>query len=336
MKQILLFPLIFVLAALHVSAQEGPFVLPDLPYAPNALEPFIDAATMEIHHGRHHKAYVTNLNKALVDKSFATWPLEQILIGASRRGDAIRNNGGGHYNHALFWEILSPSAKKEPSGVLAAAIVKQFGSLDSLKMALSTAASTRFGSGWAWLFVGTNRQLAISSTPNQDNPIMDVVDKRGIPILGIDVWEHAYYLKYQNRRGDYLQAIWSVLDWAAVERRYEAALKDPLLARIERDTWAELKTFHGVMSQTFHPAEEGDLSPIKARAAEMAEKAIALRDGNTPQGFRTPAVTSILQKLAAEAIALRDQIGSASDKTITDALFSLHDRFHEVMTECDH
>lgn len=196
--------------------------LPDLPYAFNALEPHIDAQTMEIHHDRHHKAYVDNLNKALEGTDAANKPLVEILSNISSYSAAVRNNGGGHYNHTLFWEILSPNGGA-PSGKLAAAIQESFGSLDSLKEKMNAAGATRFGSGWAWLIVKDGK-LEVCSTPNQDNPLMDVVEVKGTPILGIDVWEHAYYLKYQNKRPDYLNAIWNVINWDAVAAKYEAAL----------------------------------------------------------------------------------------------------------------
>jgi superoxide dismutase len=316
--------------------QAQPHALPALPYAYDALEPSIDVRTMEIHHTRHHQAYVNNLNKAIAGTLMESWPLETLLLSAGRRGEAVRNNGGGHYNHTLFWEILSPSAAREPSGALAGAIRETYGSLDSVKTLLNQAASTRFGSGWAWLLVTVDGKLAVSSSPNQDNPLMDVSPLRGIPILGIDVWEHAYYLKYQNKRGDYLAAIWEVLDWKAVSERYDAALQDPLLRGIERDGWQTLKDFHQVMAQTFHPAEEGDLGPVRRRAGELSTRAAALRDGEIPAGFRTPAVKEALDKLAREAVALERLVGKGSDEAVKKAIYALHDRFHEVMEECEH
>lgn len=331
-----------VLAAMAIlcvlgGLQAQPHTLPALTYGYDALEPAIDARTMEIHHSRHHQAYVNNLNKAITGTPMENWPLETLLLGAGRRGDAVRNNGGGHYNHTLFWEILSPKPALQPAGALAEAIRETYGSLDSVKTLLNQAASTRFGSGWAWLLVTVDGKLAVSSSPNQDNPLMDVSPLRGIPILGIDVWEHAYYLKYQNKRGDYLAAIWDVLDWAAVSAKYDAALKDPLLRRIERDGWQALKDFHQVMAQTFHPAEEGDLGPVRGRAGELTAKAKALRDGEIPAGFRTPAIREALSKLASEAASLERLVaGKGKDEAVKKAIFGLHDRFHEVMEECDH
>lgn len=196
--------------------------LPDLKYAFNALEPHIDAMTMEIHHDKHHNAYVTNLNKAIEGTDAENLSIEDLMGNISKYPMAVRNNGGGHYNHTLFWEILGPDGGA-PSGKLADAINSTFGSLDSLKEQMNTAGATRFGSGWAWLIVQDGK-LAVCSTPNQDNPLMDIAEVKGTPILGIDVWEHAYYLKYQNKRPDYLSAIWNVINWNEVAKRYEAAL----------------------------------------------------------------------------------------------------------------
>lgn len=201
------------------------FTLPALPYAPEALEPHIDKATMEIHHGKHHQAYVTNLNKALEGKPEADSNIEDIITNISKFPMAVRNNGGGHYNHSLFWTLLSGNGGGAPTGELAEAINSTFGSFEELKTQLTNAGATRFGSGWAWLIVGADGKLAVTSTPNQDNPLMDIAEVKGTPIFGIDVWEHAYYLKYQNRRPDYLAAIWNVVNWDKVAELYAAAKK---------------------------------------------------------------------------------------------------------------
>lgn len=202
-----------------------PFKLPALPYASNALEPYIDAKTMEIHHSKHHQGYVDKLNKALEGTALANEPIEVLLNTASQHNVAIRNNGGGHYNHTLFWTILSPQGGGEPTGALAEAIQDRFGSFAVFQDTFSSAAATQFGSGWAWLYVSKQGELNVCATPNQDNPLMDVVpaEHRGTPILGIDVWEHAYYLHYQNKRPDYIAAFWNVVNWAEVARRLEAA-----------------------------------------------------------------------------------------------------------------
>jgi superoxide dismutase, Fe-Mn family len=198
------------------------FTLPALPYATDALEPSIDKMTMEIHHGKHHQAYVTNLNKALEGKPEADWSIDEIVKNISKFPAPVRNNGGGHYNHSLFWTILGPGGG-EPTGALADAINSTFGSFADFKTKINEAGATRFGSGWAWLIVTADKKLAVCSTPNQDNPLMDIAEVKGTPIFGIDVWEHAYYLKYQNRRPDYLAAVWSVINWNHVAELYSKA-----------------------------------------------------------------------------------------------------------------
>ncbi len=200
------------------------YTLPPLPYAFNALEPHIDARTMEIHHDKHHQAYITNLNNALKDQpKLQGMPIEKLIGDLSAVPEAIRtvvrNNGGGHYNHSLFWQLLIPSGGGEPTGKVAKAIASDLGGFAAFKEAFGKAATTRFGSGWAWLTVGKDGKLAVSSTANQDSPIFDGI----APILALDVWEHAYYLKYQNRRPDYIAAFWNVVNWAEVEKRYEIA-----------------------------------------------------------------------------------------------------------------
>jgi Fe-Mn family superoxide dismutase len=202
-----------------------PFELPKLPYDYKALEPHIDAQTMEIHHTKHHNAYVTNLNKALEGSDLANKSLEDLMKIISKAPAAVRNNGGGHYNHSLFWLIMSPSGGGKPEGDLAKAIDSDLGGFDKFKEAFSNAAATRFGSGWAWLSVNDSGKLQVSSTPNQDNPLMDIAEVKGTPILGLDVWEHAYYLKYQNRRPDYVSAFWNVINWQEVSKRFAAAKK---------------------------------------------------------------------------------------------------------------
>ncbi len=199
------------------------FTLPALPYAPAALEPHIDALTMQIHHDKHHQAYVDNLNKAVAGTANENKSLEELVSIAGTLTPAIRNNGGGHWNHSFFWQILAPGAGGKPGGKLGESIDADFGSFDTFKEKFVAAATGRFGSGWAWL-VEQDGKLLISSTPNQDNPLMDVAEVKGTPILGVDVWEHAYYLKYQNRRPEYLAAFWNVVNWQEVNKRYEASL----------------------------------------------------------------------------------------------------------------
>jgi len=198
------------------------FKLPELPYPSDALEPHIDARTMEIHHGKHHNAYVTNLNKALEGSPDAEKSIEDLMKGLDMKNMAVRNNGGGHYNHSLFWTVMAPNAGGTPTGELADAINAAFGGFDALKEKFAAAGATRFGSGWAWLCVHKGGKLEVCSTPNQDNPLMPGTGCGGTPILGLDVWEHAYYLNYQNRRPDYITAFWNVVNWPEVARRYAA------------------------------------------------------------------------------------------------------------------
>jgi Fe-Mn family superoxide dismutase len=198
------------------------FTLAPLPYAHDALEPHIDTLTMQIHHGKHHQAYVDNLNKAIAGTPHENKTIEELVKEAGSISPAVRNNGGGHWNHTFFWESLAPQAGGQPQGKLAEAINAAFGSFDAFKEKFANAGMTRFGSGWAWLIVKEGK-LEICSTPNQDNPLMDLAEVKGNPILGVDVWEHAYYLKYQNRRADYLGAFWNVINWNKIAERFEKA-----------------------------------------------------------------------------------------------------------------
>ncbi len=198
------------------------FTLSPLPYAHDALEPHIDTLTMQIHHGKHHQAYVDNLNKAIAGTEHENKSIEELVKHAGSISVAVRNNGGGHWNHDFFWKSLSPNGGGTPTATLADAIHSAFGSFDAFKEKFAQAGMTRFGSGWAWLIVKDGK-LEICSTPNQDNPLMEIAEVKGTPILGADVWEHAYYLKYQNRRADYLAAFWNVVDWSVVAARFESA-----------------------------------------------------------------------------------------------------------------
>ena len=201
------------------------FEFPSLPYAYDALEPHIDKLTMEIHHTKHHRAYFDKFVAAIAGTELESKTLEEIFAGISKAPVAVRNNGGGFFNHNLFWEILSPNGGGQPTGKLAEAITAKFGSIDEFKAKFNDAAANRFGSGWAWLSVKADNSLCVCSSPNQDNPLMDVHDCQGTPILGLDVWEHAYYLKYQNRRPDYIGAFWSLVNWDKVAENYTKALK---------------------------------------------------------------------------------------------------------------
>ncbi|MDD3740403.1 MAG: superoxide dismutase [Bacteroidales bacterium] len=223
------FLILFAVPSVAVAQEHK---LPVLNYQYIDLEPFIDATTMEIHYSKHHQAYVNNLNKALENTEAANLNIEDLMLNVSKYGPAVRNNGGGHYNHSLYWSILSPKPQNEPSGNLSEMIIANFGSVEELKKQMNQAGASRFGSGWAWLVLTKDMKLVVSSTPNQDNPLMDVADVRGIPLIGIDVWEHAYYLKYQNKRPDYLDAIWNLIDWKKVEENFENAQNSHLFEKM--------------------------------------------------------------------------------------------------------
>lgn len=228
MKQAFVFFFLFAFVSIVSTAQKTPqsfYNFEPLPYPYEALERAIDAQTMEIHYDRHHRGYFNNFIEAVKGTDLFGLSPEELFGQVSKLSPVIRNNGGGHYNHTLFWNILSPNGGGGPKGPLAEAIQSTFGSFDNFKKEFEKAALNRFGSGWAWLSVDNTGKLFISSTPNQDNPLMDVAEQRGYPILGVDVWEHAYYLRYQNRRGAYLSAIWDIINWPEVQKRYESVMK---------------------------------------------------------------------------------------------------------------
>ena len=226
MKKIFVYLLMVMVFPLALSAQqESIHKFAPLPYAYDALEPYIDAQTMEIHYTKHHRAYFDNFVKAATENKIDNLSLEEIFSKVSTLPAVIRNNGGGLYNHGLFWQVMGPNAGGQPEGALLEAIIKTFGSFDKFKADFETAAKTQFGSGWAWLAVDADGKLFVSQTPNQDNPLMDVAAKRGQPILALDVWEHAYYLKYQNRRPEYVSAFWNVVNWKKVAELYNEAIK---------------------------------------------------------------------------------------------------------------
>ncbi len=334
--KLILFSIIVSISGV-VLAQE--FTLPALQFSYDAYEQGIDAKTMEIHHSKHHKGYVRKLNKAVAESKLEGKSLEDLLMYASYRSLGVRNNSGGHYNHTLFWEILTPtsdnSAPGSASKAFENAIIKHFGSMDALRKQLSVAAAKRFGSGWAWLVVTPNKELVVSSTPNQDNPIMDVSDVRGIPILGIDVWEHAYYLRYQNKRGDYLSAIWSLLDWGVVSEKYAAALNAPILAKIEKENWPEMNAFHKVLAQTFHAAEKGDFKPLRNLSGALYAKAILLQDSDVPKPLLKPEVSLALVRLEKKCASLNKLVGkNAREKSLMKMMNGVHDIFHEVQGLC--
>ena len=312
------------------------YSLPTLRFEYSAYEPHIDAQTMEIHLTKHHQAYINNLNKAISGTKLESFSLNQLLLNAGLRSDAVRNNAGGHFNHSLFWQILAPENKQGAiSAELKSAIELEFKSLDTLKSKLGASAAKHFGSGWAWLIVTPDKKLKVTSTSNQDNPIMDVVKDRGIPILGVDVWEHAYYLKYQNKRGDYLNSIWKLIDWQMVSANYLTALNDPLLKEIADDSWPEIKEFHKVMSQTFHPAEKDDLLPLQARSGEMLAKAILLKESVIPVNYQKPEIKAAMLKLVKDCDELDKLVKKNAKKIVLKTkIIQAHDTFHVIQGLC--
>lgn len=326
--------LIVVWAAVNFSfSQDEKFTMPELKYAYDALEPHIDAKTMEIHYSKHHKGYLDNLNKtgAKTISGVSAESLEDLLLTADLKNAPLRNNGGGHYNHTLFWEILSPAPKKQAEGKLALAIKNQFVSQDSLIKLMSAEGLKRFGSGWVWLIVTPMKTLTVTSTANQDNPLMDLEDiKRGIPVLGIDVWEHAYYLKHQNRRGEYLNTIWNVVDWAQVEKNYEKALNNPLLKKIDKSSWKIYKEFNQLYSQITLPAQTGDYSLIKSKSAELLAKAEMLPKSNIPASFQNSDIKKVLNNLVS---AVKDVHKSATKKPKDEVIKEKLNKLQEVYSE---
>ena len=317
------------LISVSVSAQ---FTQKPLPYNYNAFEPFIDVQTMEIHYSKHHAAYVKNLNTAIIGTDAEKMTITEIFANISKLSPAIRNNAGGHFNHEFFWSILTPEKNTKPSADLEKAIKETFGSVEALKEKVNAAATSRFGSGWVWLYVGQEGKLAISTTANQDNPLMDIAENKGMPILGIDVWEHAYYLKYQNKRVDYLTAIWNVINWNEVSNYYKTATPKK---KGKFDDWQALKDFHKVKSQTFHPSEEGNLQPIKERSGEMVQKSELLAKSIIPAEFNSKEVIQATKDLTTDSKKLDKMIKSrANDEKIKLALEKLHDTFHKIIGLC--
>lgn len=317
--------LLSTFCALSIYAQT--YTLPPLKYGYNALEPYIDAQTMEIHHSKHHQAYINNLNNALA-KSPENVSLEELMIAISKKSDAVRNNAGGHYNHSLFWEILGPPTNKTiPSAELQKAIEENFKSIDTLKKLMNQAATTRFGSGWAWLIVTPDKKLMVTSNPNQDNPIMDVSKDRGIPVLGIDVWEHAYYLKYQNKRGDYLGAIWNVIDWNVVSKKYTEALSSPLLKKIEKDAWKSLKEFNNVLTRINDAAQAGKIQEAKDGSGELLSKAKQLSSSPVPASFNSEETKKNIAAILKETEDLhKASMKKISDQALKEKLGKLKDK----------
>jgi Fe-Mn family superoxide dismutase len=262
---------------------------------------------MYIHLNMHHKAYVDNLNKAIAGTEDTNARIEQILINAMQKTELVRNNAGGHYNHSLFWELLSPNAAKAPSDELTAAIKLSFGSVDSLKNLIQQTAMQRFGSGWVWLILTPEKKLRVCSTANQDNPLMDKPGNiRGIPILCIDLWEHAYYLNYQNRRTDYLKAMWNVLDWNAVSKKYSEALTSPLMQYLKTEKWASFKNFHSALQDMLMNMKKGEITPVRMGSANLLKLAKLLSTDPIPTEIEGEDVRTAIKSIIATCTEVND------------------------------
>lgn len=319
------------LSLLSISTAQAQFTQAPLPYAYDALETYIDAQTMEIHYSKHHAGYVANLNKALEAYPDAPKSINQILANITKYNTAVRNNAGGHFNHTLFWNILAPATGQTPDAFLNEAITADFGSFEAFQSEMNKAAATRFGSGWAWLVVTKEGKLVVSSTPNQDNPLMDDAEVKGTPILGIDVWEHAYYLKYQNKRGDYLSAIWNVINWQEVSKRHKFAKRSP---KFVFETWKELDEFHTIMDATFHPTEEGNVEPIKKELKKFVKIAESLQKKQKPEIFNTAEINEATKVLVDATKKFQKGFKKMSDEQIIKEMDVLHDHFHKVLDLC--
>ena len=316
---------------LSVSAQK--YTLPKLNFAYEALAPYIDSATMYIHLNMHHKAYVDNLNKALAGTPDSNMRLEQILVTASKQNEIVRNNAGGHYNHSLFWEILSPNAAKDPSPELTLDINNTFKSLDSLKTLINQTAASRFGSGWVWLILTPDKKLKVTSSSNQDNPLMDKMNNiRGIPILGIDLWEHAYYLTYQNRRADYMKAIWNVIDWNAVSKKYNEALTSPIMKYLKGENWVAFKNFHDAMTDISMNMQKGEIQPIRDKAANILKLARAMDTDPIPATYATEEVKKAIKEIIDDCTQLNEVVvKKGSDAALKEKLSTIREPFKVIM-----
>ena len=336
MKKLILL-LVFITISICYTAQIH--VLPKLGYEYAAYEPFIDSHTMKIHHLKHHQGYINKLNKALKGTKKEKEPLSSILMNISLYNTTVRNNAGGHYNHSLFWRILKPKPNKQPSEDLMRGIGKSFESISKLKEEMNLEAAKRFGSGWVWLILQSNGELKVTSTANQDNPLMDIIKDRGIPIIAIDVWEHAYYLKYQNKRNDYLGAIWNLIDWGVVSDNYIKAFSSPIFQELKTHNWPELNVFRNDLSHIYYSAESENYAPLKTMTKELMLKSIYLKNSEIPKDLRSDeyGYHVILNKIEKQCIELHDLVlENSSNKTLLKKLNTMHETFHQVQGVCKH
>lgn len=336
MKKLILLLVFITISNLHEAQKH---VLPKLGYEYGAYEPFIDSQTMRVHHLKHHQGYVNKLNRALKGTKKEKESLNSILMNISMYNTAVRNNSGGHYNHSLFWEILNPKPNKQASEDLMRGISKSYESIGKLKEKMNLEAAKRFGSGWVWLILQANGELKITSTANQDNPLMDINKDRGIPIIAIDVWEHAYYLKYQNKRNDYLGAIWNLIDWGIVSDNYIKAFSSPIFQELKTQNWPELNIFRNDLSHIYYSAESENYEPLKTMTKELMMKAIYLKNSEIPKDLRSDeyGYHVILNKIEKQSIELHDLVlEHSSNKTLLKKLNTMHETFHQVQGVCKH
>ncbi|TNE73729.1 superoxide dismutase [bacterium] len=323
--------LVLAMVTSTLTVAQAQFTQAPLPYAYDALESYIDAQTMEIHYSKHHAGYVAKLNAALEAYPDAPKSINQILANITKYNTAVRNNAGGHFNHTLFWNILAPASGQTPDAFLTEAIQADFGSFENFQAELNKAASTRFGSGWAWLIVSKEGKLIICSTPNQDNPLMEDAEVKGTPILGIDVWEHAYYLKYQNKRGDYLNAIWNVINWSEVSKRHKLAKRS---SKFVFETWKQLDAFHTIMDATYHPTEEGNVEPIKKELKNFVKIAESLQKEKKPEVFNTLEINEATKVLVDATKKFQKGFKKLKPEQVVAEMDVLHNHFHKVLDLC--
>ncbi len=316
-------------AALFSIGVQAQFKQTPLPYSYNAFPNVIDAETMETHYTKHAAGYVSKLNAAIANTPLEKQSMEAILANISSLSTEIRNNAGGHYNHELYWKMLNAGNPISMSENLKNEIIKEFGSIEGLKSKMAKASADQFGSGWVWLIVSPEKKLLVTSTPNQDNPLMDVVPVRGIPIIGIDVWEHAYYLKYKNKRADYFDAVFNILNWQEISSRFKDALGT------NSEEWESLEKFHEVMAATFHPVEKGNYSPLKLRAGELAKRAKELQNSDIPSSQNKTKLKASIQKLIMQTDLLEKRVkAKAKDAELKSLITNTHNIFHEIMGLC--
>jgi len=329
---------LLALLAISFSFASQTHKLPELNNGYSKYNDFIDSHTMKIHHLEHHQSYVNKLNKSLHGTIKENESLNSILLNISFfKNVDIRYNAGGHYNHSLFWDILNPNASKEIDPQFQKVINQSFSNFEGLEKEMKSALLNQIGTGWIWLIVSPKGKLLVTSTSNEDNPIMDVVSERGVPIIGIDNWEHAYYIKYKNNKEDYFNAIWSLIDWEIISNKFIQAIESQLFENLKVDNWPELKVYKDIMSHTFHAGEDGDLNAIRSLSKDLMLNSIYLRNSNIPIEFTDDKTIKALVKLEKQSLEIHELcLNKESDKVIWKKLQSAHNTFHVIQGLCKH